>query len=62
MNDILNSKNKFLNLINLHLYDIYFSKPQHDHTQKKLKKKKNPNNTISIVIEFIANTNHEIQI
>ncbi len=36
-------------------YDNEFSKSQHD------QKKKNINNTMSIIIEFIANTNYEIQ-
>jgi hypothetical protein len=39
-------------------YDNQFSKSQHD----KKKEKKNINNTMSIIIEFIANTNYEIQI
>jgi hypothetical protein len=57
MNDILNSKNKFLNLINLHLLWQLFLK-----TSTWSPKKKPLNNTISIVIEFIANIDHEIQI
>jgi hypothetical protein len=35
-------------------FDTYFSKPQHDNIYIY--------NTMSIVIEFIANTNYEIQI
>jgi hypothetical protein len=55
MNDISNSMNKFLNLINLHLLWHLFLK-LNTITQKIT------NNTMSIVIEFIANTNYEIHI
>jgi hypothetical protein len=56
MNGTSNSKNIFFNLTNLHLLWQLFLKTS------TWSKKKNTNNTLSNVIEFIANTNNEIQI
>jgi hypothetical protein len=56
MNGTSNSKNKFFNLTDLHLLWQLFLKTS------TWSKKKNTNNTMSIVIEFIGNTNYEIHI
>jgi hypothetical protein len=54
MNGTSNSKNKFLNLTNFHLLWQLFLKTS-THIFKKI------NNIMSIIIEFIANTNYDIQ-
>jgi hypothetical protein len=57
MNGSLNSKIKFLNWINF--LPLMIINSQNLNT---INLKKNTNNTMSIVIEFIANTNYEIQV